>query len=239
MTATDFRASADRDASVDVAAQLFGELIRSRFSCRAFRGEAVPRTTIEAILSTAQRTPSWCNTQPWQSLVLSGTATRAFAEAYRTVAATQSGVPDFDFPAAYKGKYQQRRRECGWQLYDSVGVKKGDREASAEQALQNYRFFGAPHLVLITTDRDLGVYGAVDCGGYVAMFTLAALSHGVHSVPQAALATHPNFVRNYFGLPEDQLLVCGIAFGYADLDHPANGFRTSRAGLDEAVAWLD
>ncbi|MFZ0140221.1 MAG: hypothetical protein WAL70_03985 [Aeromicrobium sp.] len=55
-------------------------------------------------------------------------------------------------------------RESGWQLYDAVGVAKGDREASALQMLRNFEFFGAPHAAIITTDAELVVYGAIDCG---------------------------------------------------------------------------
>jgi nitroreductase len=38
-------------------------------------------------------------------------------------------------------------------------------------------------------------------------------------------------------IPEDRLILCAISFGYADKDHPANGFRTSRAGLEEFADW--
>ncbi|MEK9641783.1 MAG: nitroreductase, partial [Paracoccaceae bacterium] len=31
--------------------------------------------------------------------------------------------------------------------------------------------------------------------------------------------------------------LCAISFGYEDKEHPANQFRTTRAELDEVVAW--
>ena len=40
-------------------------------------------------------------------------------------------------------------------------------------------------------------------------------------------------------IADDRLVVCGISFGYEDAAHPANSFRTRRAPLSEAVAWLD
>ena len=64
------------------------------------------------------------------------------------------------------------------------------RPPHAKQALENFNFFGAPHVAIITTDEALGVYGAVDCGGYVTSFMLAAQALGVATVPQAALAFH-------------------------------------------------
>ena len=87
------------------------------------------------------------------------------------------------------GAYQQRRRECGFGLYDAVGIAHGDRAASARQAMENFRLFGAPHVAIVTSEKALGVYGAVDCGAYVNNFMLAARSLGVASIAQAALGS--------------------------------------------------
>jgi nitroreductase len=131
-----------------------------------------------------------------------------------------------------------RRRACGFQLYEAVGIARGDREASAKQGMENYRLFGAPHVAIVTSDEALGAYGAVDCGAYVNNFLLAAQSLGVASIPQAALAAYSQFIREYFGLGSDRVVVCGISFGFEDHAHKANGFRTSRASLDEVVTWV-
>ena len=154
-------------------------------------------------------------------------------------AADESEVgPDFAFPSAYEGANRQRRYDCAMQLYDSAGIARGDREASARQARENYRLFGAPHVAMITSDAGLGVYGAVDCGAFVANFLLAAASLGIATIPQAALASRPSRVRKFFGLDDDRLVVCGISFGYAASAHPVNGFRTARADLDDVVSFV-
>jgi nitroreductase len=212
-----------------------------RFSCRAFRSDPVPRPTIERILALAQRTPSWCNSQPWQVIVTSGEATETFREAlYRHAKETNAqGHPDFAFPREYRHAYLARRRESGFQLYDALGIRRGDRDAYLAQVLENFRLFGAPHVAMITTDEALGTYGAVDCGAYVGNFILAAEANGVATIPQAALATYPDFVRSHFGLAADRLVVCGISFGYVDAAHAANSYRTSRAPLSDAVSWKD
>src|SRR5258705_485855 len=95
------------------------------------------------------------------------------------------------------------------------------------------------YLALITTEEDLGVYGAVDCGLYVANFMLAAQNMGVAAIAQAALASYPDFIRDHFGLPPNRKLVCGISFGYADADHPINGYRTGRSAVSEAVTFVE
>lgn len=223
------------DASPFAALQT---ILDQRYSCRAFRPQPLAHGTIAQILQLAQRTASWCNAQPWQVIVVSGEATSRLSNAL-LAAQHRPPAPDYPWPREYHGAYQARRRECGLALYDAVGVAKGDREASARQALENFRFFGAPHVAIVTSDEALGVYGAVDCGAYVSNFMLAATSLGVATVPQAALASRADVLRAHFDLPDDRRVVCGISFGLADDAHPANGFRTTRAGLEEVVTWVD
>lgn len=217
----------------------YARILAERYSCRGFLPQPVPRETIERILKLAQRTPSWCNSQPWRMIVTSGAATERFREALFAHAKTHTAEPDFAFPREYRGVYLERRRDCGFKLYQSVGVARGDREAGARQGMENYRLFGAPHAAIITTEEALGVYGAIDCGAYVGNFMLAARSLGVASIAQAALAAYPEFTRAFFGLPEDRQLVCGISFGFEDPSHPANGFRTGRAPVADVVSWLE
>jgi nitroreductase len=226
--------------SVEQRIGVLEELLSERFSCRAFRPDPVSRPTIERILMAAQKTASWCNSQPWQLAIASGTTTRKFCDVI--YAAASSGKPntgDFPFPREYRGVYLERRRESGFQLYNSLGIVRGDKAAYARQALENFNFFGAPHVAIVHTDEALGVYGAIDCGGYVTSFMLAAQALGVATVPQAALAFHSEVVRKHFGLGEDRQVVCGISFGFADGDHKANSYRTSRASIADTVTFVD
>lgn len=216
----------------------FMRLMEERHSCRGYLPQQVPDATIRQVLEIAQRTASWCNAQPWRVVVTGGPATDQFRRVYAQAAAAAEPGPDFGFPPEYRGVHLERRRECGWQLYSSVGVERGDREGARQQALQNYEFFGAPHLALVTCPAYLGIYAAVDCGAYVANFMNAATALGIGCIAQAALAAHPAVVRRHFELPEDELVVCGISFGYADAAHPVNAFRTRRASVDEIVTWV-
>ena len=222
------------------AAEMLADLLAGRFSCRAFRPAPVPTATIERMLAMAQRSASWCNSQPWQVIVTEPPATDRFREALlEHVGATgQPEQPDLPYPLGYFGVYRDRRRECGWQLYDSVGVKPGDRAASAVQARENFRLFGAPHVMIITSERDLGVYGAVDCGLYVGNLMLAAQSLGIATIAQAALARCSPFLHSYFDIPDTRTVVCGISFGYADSTHKVNSYRTSRAAVADTVTFV-
>src|SRR6516165_3416991 len=216
------------------------ELLNERYSVRAFLPKEVDRAIIEHVLKTAQRTASWCNSQPWQVVIASGEAKERFRKAIYAEASQGLG-DDYDFvpPREYVGVYLERRRESGFQLYNTLGIPRGDRMAYARQMLENYNFFGAPHVAIIHTDEPLGVYGAIDCGAYVGNFMLAAQALGLGTIPQAALARHSGLIRRHFNLPDDRRVVCGISFGYADHAHRVNGYRTSRAAIAETVTFID
>ncbi len=219
--------------------EAFEQLLAERYSCRGFLPRPVERTVIERILELAQRTPSWCNAQPWQVHIASGVATERLRALLLAQAPSQQSEPDYPFPREYRGACLARRRECGFQLYESVGIARGDRAASARQAMENYRLFGAPHALVVTTDEALGVYGVLDCGAWVNNFMLSARSLGVASIAQAALATQPKLLREFFCIGEERRIVCGMSFGYEDPQHPANKFRTSRATKEEAATWIE
>ena len=218
----------------------FEQVIRERYSCRRYRPEQVDAQTLRRILDISRQTPSWCNTQPWHVLMVSGEAMEEFrVKLYGHAAGGAAPRPDFAFPLRYEGIYRERRKVCGVQLYQSLRIGREDRTAAAEQSLENFRFFGAPHVALITTEEDLGVYGAVDCGLYVSNFMLAAQNLGVASIAQAALASYPDFIRGHFGLPPTRKFICGISLGYADPAHPINAYRTARASEAESVTWVE
>jgi nitroreductase len=105
--------------------------------------------------------------------------------------------------------------------------------------MENFRLFGAPHALVVTTDEALGIYGVLDCGAWVNNFMLAAAAAGVACIAQAALAAHPKVLREFFGIGEDRRIVCGMSFGYEDAKHPANQFRTSRATKEEVATWIE
>jgi nitroreductase len=218
----------------------FEDVLRSRYSARRFRPEPVSGPTLDRLLDLAQQTPSWCNTQPWQLVITRADGTERFRQALSAHA--RSGAqpkPDFPFPAAYVGEYRERRKVCGVQLYQALSIGRGDKAAAAEQSLENFRFFGAPHVAIVTTDELLGSYGMLDCGLYVQTFMLAARNLGVDSIAQAALASYPDFIRQFFQVPADRKVVCGISFGYADGPHPIHSYRTERAALAESVRFVD
>jgi nitroreductase len=214
------------------------KLLVKRYTCRAYLPDRVPSSIIRQILEIAQYTASWCNTQPWELVVTSGSGTHKLAAALYQAAQAGHMEPDITFPAQYDEVQDQRRKRCGAQLYESVGIPRGDEAGARSQMLENFRFFGAPHVAVITTPSNLGAYGALDCGGYIANFILAARAMGVDTTPQAAVAQQAALLRKHLNLPKGRLVLCSIAFGYADAQHPVNSFRTERAPPEAHVRFV-
>uniref|UniRef100_UPI00214F952B nitroreductase n=1 Tax=unclassified Burkholderia TaxID=2613784 RepID=UPI00214F952B len=208
--------------------------------CRAFKADAVARDVILSILSAAQKTASDCNIQPWRVRIISGAALDRLRHAmYERALCGAAPVADIPPIASYFGVYKNRRRDCGWQLYSALGIQRGDRTASGKQALENYRFFGAPHLALVTTPATLGARGMLDCGGYLTTFMLAASALGVGTVPQASIAYRADVIREQLGISAEEHIVYGVSLGWPDESHSVNGYRTSRASLEEVAEFID
>lgn len=210
-------------------------LTSARHSCRAFTGDLLKESLVRHLLATAQRSASWCNVQPWHVVVTAGPETERFREflAHRIPGSDSSY--DIPPPGPYTGVHAARRKESGLALYRSVGIARDDLDARTRQAQQNFTFFGAPHVAILTSDAAVGPYGLVDCGGWLSTFLLAATEAGVATIPQAAIASYAPLVREFFALPDHRHIVCAVSFGRPSSNHPANGFRTTRAPLDEVA----
>lgn len=210
-------------------------LLNSRYSCRAYKKQEVSEKDIREIISTASRVPTWCNAQPWEVLVTRGEATEKLSQLLIESTKTQQINPDFNWPTQYVGQYAQRRRQCGYQLYESIGIQKEDKKRRKEQMMLNYKFFGAPHVAIITSESDLGPYGSMDCGGFIAAFTIVAQAKGIATIAQASVTGYAQTIRKYFQIPKNRLIQTAISFGYSDDLHPINHFRTEREKSEKVV----
>ena len=216
-------------------ADTLNSLLAARHSCRAFLPDQVPVDTIRDVIRMAGRAPSWCNAQPWQALITQGPETDRFRTGLQDAVKAGPPAPDLPWPEAYPGVHGDRRRTCGYQLYEAVGIARADRAGRAAQSARNFALFDAPHVAILHSEAALGPYGALDCGGFLMTFLLAAEAHGLGTIAQASVAAYPNFIRAHFGLPDTRHILCAISFGYPDPDHPANQFRTERAALDDIL----
>lgn len=213
----------------DLETLLFG-----RRSVRAYLDRPVPRQTLERLARAARSAPSGANLQPGSLHILTGAALTALSDTITAFAA--SGTPMADeytyFPKPMPAHLKTRQREAGYALYSALGIDRRDLEGRRDQFLRNYRFFDAPVGIVVTIDRDMGSGCFMDLGMFLMAFLMAAHDAGLGATGIGALANYGPEVAAHLDLPADQMVVCGIAVGYADPDHPANTVRTTREPLD-------
>lgn len=222
--------------------------IHSRMSVRAFLPKAVPRETLEHLLAIASRAPSGTNTQPWKVYVLQGGSRDSLVgkvcAAHDAIRANPEQAVQYKeeydyYPEKWVSPYIDRRRENGWGLYGLLGIGKGDKDKMHAQHQRNHRFFDAPVGLMFTLDRVMGRGSLVDYGMFMQNIMVAARGHGLHTCPQAAWNGFAKIILPHIGAGDDEMLVCGMALGYADESALVNTFRTPRVGVQAFTTWLD
>lgn len=214
------------------------EAIRSRKSIRAFTDEPVSRAQIERILTLSQRAPSGTNTQPWHTYVCTGEVRDAVvADVCKLFDEGRAAkYEDYDYyPPTWNDIHRDRRRGVGWGLYGLLGIEKGDRERGAKQARRNYCFFDAPVGLFFTTDAYLGRGSWADVGLYMQTVMLAARGEGLHTCPQAAWIVFQPPIFKHLGIPDDQVLISGMALGHADTTAIENTLVSEREDVANVV----
>ena len=217
------------------------EAIASRRSVRAFLPTPVPDETVKDILRVASRAPSGTNMQPWKVYVVTGERKE---ELSRTI--LDSGIRpekiEWDeyryYPEQFFEPYLTRRRTVGFALYSLLGIGRRDVERMRAQHDRNFTFFDAPVGMIFTIDRRLNVGSWVDHGMFLQNVMIAARGRGLHTCPQAAFAPYHRQIRPLLGIPDEEIVVCGMALGYEDASKPENALRSERAPVEEFVTFV-
>lgn len=223
------------------------DVIQARMSARAFTSEMPSHELIQHVLQVASRAPSGTNTQPWKVYILEGNILadlcHKVCDAYEAISQNRELADQYKeaysyYPEKWFSPYIDRRRENGWSLYGLLGIEKGEKEKMFLQHQRNFRFFDAPVGLFFTIHRDLGTGSILDYGMFLQNIMISAQSHGLASCPQAAWNKFSKIILPMIGAGEEEMLVCGMALGYADQSDRINTFRTPRAKVEEFTSWL-
>ena len=226
----------EQTAAVDAA-------IKTRHSLRAFLPTPVPRQTIEDILEVASWAPSGTNTQPWQVHVLTGEALARVAGRIQAtyLDAEQNAAHKEEYayyPTEWRSPYIDRRRKVGWDLYGLLGIAKTDKARMQHQHGRNFIFFDAPVGLFFTIDRVMQQGSWLDYGMFLQNVMVAARARGLHTCPQAAFTQFHRLIAEELKLAPSQMVVCGMALGYADPNAIENTLVTERAPVAEFTRFL-
>jgi nitroreductase len=206
------------------------EAIRSRRSIRRFLPTPVAQEIVAQLLELAARAPSGTNVQPWKVYALAGEARKSLSHAILeqyNQGKREGRVFDY-YPKEWAEPWLSRRRKVGLGLYSLLGIGKGDKERMHEQTGRNFLFFDAPVGLILTMDQRLGRGMFLDYGIFIGNLITAARARGLDTCVQAAFADYPETVRQHLGLGDHEIILSGIALGYANPDAPENQLVTER-----------
>jgi nitroreductase len=212
------------------------EALSSRHSVRAFLAKPVDRAVIEQILTLASQSPSGSNIQPWKVWVTAGAKRDRICS--RIHAAHEADEPGHEegyvyYPPEWFEPHLTRRRQLGKALYGLVNAPKGDVEGMKRQNGRNYLLFDAPVGLFFALDKRHGQSAWIDLGCFLQSIMLAARGFGLDTCPQQSFAKYHRILREELAIPEGDVLVCGMAIGYADPEAPVNRLRAERVPLTE------
>ena len=204
------------------------DALEGRSSVHGYLDCPVARPVVERILTAAARAPSGNNSQPWRVHVLTGSA-RTRPSDVILAAREADPAPDYDYyPQDWPEPYRSRRRTNGWGLYNLLGIQKGDKTKSRAWHDENFHFFSASVGLILTRDRRLSLGSLIDLGMFMEGLAVAARGLGLDTCPQAAFAHYHAINRRELRLAPEDVVICGMSLGYADMSVPANRLHTER-----------
>jgi len=216
------------------------EAVLARRSIRAFNPEPVPREVLEEIMENALWAPSWGNTQPWRLTLIGGETLEKIKEEYVQMFGKRIPTnPDFPMPAEFNVIQKNRYQRLGKGLFRALGIAREDKEKRNAYYEKMMRCLGAPHVIYLHLDQGFNPYALMDGGIILQTIALLASEQGLGTCFLAQSVRYPGVVRKHSGIPDDQMLVMGMAIGRPIMDHPANIFRSVRGKPEEFLRYVD
>jgi nitroreductase len=208
------------------------EAVLSRSSIRSFLNNSVPNKLLKDLLKKSSRAASGGNLQPWKIFVINGSSMKSFLEFQKNW--IEPEIPAYDiYPSKLKEPYRTSRYELGEQMYQLLGIERGDQEARISQVMKNFKFFGAPCAFFCFVDRQMGPPQWSDLGMFLQTFMLLAKEAGLDTCAQEAWSMKHDSVSRFVQAEDSDILFCGMAIGYKDETAAVNLLKSERRPLKE------
>lgn len=211
------------------------EAITTRHASRAYLPTPVPSSVLQRALALATHAPSNSNVQPWRLWILSGQPL-ANLKTELMKHASAGEEPHIPPLPAWANKF---RSQVGSLVYgEGWGISRNNSEGRRQAVLRNFEFFGAPMGCIVAMKADLDKADSLSVGMYLQTLALALGAEGVGTCLQVSIAGYPEVVKEVVGIPEDFVVICGMAVGFEDPDAKVNTIRPGRLGWEETTVIL-
>jgi nitroreductase len=209
------------------------DIMRQRRSIRVFDRRVPPRKLIVECLEAATWAPSATNQQPWEFIVLTGSALEEvnaiteekFFERMQT--ANAFGEP----PEPLKSRQQEV-------LATMIATAEKAGSNPNEIFENSLRFFDAPVAVYFISYKGTDSQYQLSTAAALENFLLAAHARGLGTCWLTVTVICAEDIKEHLGIPADRELLAGVAVGYPAEGAPLNIFPRVRASVDEVTRWL-
>lgn len=211
--------------------------IQERRSFRAFKPDPVPKEMIENILKLATQAPSAINLQPWEFLVVTGEEkerlSRRLIKAYREkkISCGPGNIKPMPKAVTLRGA---KTLQLMNPFFEEMGVNPDQfiNEGSCN-------FYGAPVAILTCLDDSFPKNRLVDIGIVLGYFVLIAHEFGLGTCPIGLITAYEEEIKDLLNIPENKIVVIGVALGYPDPKSAINRFKSPREEIETFIRWID
>ena len=217
------------------------ELIKSRYSVRSFLKKDIDIQKVKSILDIANSAPSGGNIQPWKVYVLGiNCKNELVSQALNNYdTGVQEEVEYEIYPRPLGEEYKKRRSQCAADMYDALSIERDDIDTRLKQVRENFKFFGAPIGMIVTVDKSFAQNGWGHVGMFLQNLWLAAINEDLGVCLQESWSIYPKTVKKVINHPDNEMVWCGVAMGYPNIEDPINNYRTSRDNIDTFASFID
>ncbi|MDG2977206.1 nitroreductase [Latilactobacillus curvatus] len=207
----------------------FNDVVNHRKAIRSFDpNKPISDELIEKIMVSAQRTPSWTNSQPWKVYVATGaTLAEIKADHLERTEKRMKGYSDLN--VIHRTDWGPLMAENSRVWNAEISAYLGEAGLANFSDLQRH-LFNAPVIIYLTVERDVSPWMIYDMGAFSQSILLAAANEQVDTIPAYETAKYPDAVRKIVGIPENELLIGGIAMGYHS-EGMINAFHSQRSSV--------
>lgn len=209
----------------------FEKVVRERHSVRDFSSKDIPNDILMKVVELAQRTPSWANSQPWKVYIAKGKSLERIKELH--VQRIQENDPSETEMRQISRSYWNafpldNMAQWGSELGQFLGSDIQDMDRA------QIELFHAPVLVYLTAKKEVSPWMVYDMGAFSQTLMLAAKDQGIDSISAYEIARFPEDIRKVMEIPDDEMIIGGIALGYPTEDR-MNDFYTDRVETDQIL----
>lgn len=212
----------------------FEKVVQNRHSVRMFTEQPVEKDLIKEIVSLAQQSPSWVNSQPWQVYCAMESSLAEIKNTYQKNDENGKQInPDLavmsrnDWAALPQGNMKHWGHEIVHHFTDFDEAHSTMTNAS--NTLNN-----APVILYITIPKASPDWSILDAGAFAETLLLAATDKGLGSIITYNSVRFPDDLHRILNVPDDERFMAGVSIGYP-AEQKINDFRSDREPLEKVL----